>query len=561
MNFDLLIFLFFYISSIISILGYGLIFQKIINIPKNDFCLGYSGLIGIFFLTIISYTSNIILPHGLIHNSIIFIIGFFIFIYFFFKNYILKKDVKVFALIFLFLFLSFLVFKAHDDFPYYHFPYTYYLTENSSYLGIGNFNHGFRTPSSLFYFNSLFYLPVINYNLFHIGSLVYFGFSIYLLVNKILNGLKNNQIDYLYYYNLLALIFIIVFFYRLAEHGTDRSALILVFIIISEILRIFNKVKMSNYDVSIISVLYALIISLKAFYFLYIIMLIPLIFFIYSKLNIGNIFKMFSKNKSVYFSIFLLFLVLFNNFLNTGCLIYPLEISCYTSFEWSIQKNEINRMILHYENWSKAGMTPNFTVPNPEIYVKNFNWVSNWFETYFLFKVSDFILGIILLIFVAAVIFHSKQKKTCKWPKEIYLLYFIIIILILEWFLNHPALRYGGYSIIAISVILPFSFYLNKNKLNLKNLRKKTIIILLITISIFSYRNIDRLYKENKKYEYNVFKRPYYELNNVHFRVDKELDSLITNYINCLENNKNCNFSENYKVKKSFGKYIFVRKK
>ena len=83
MNFDLLIFLFFYISSIISILGYGLIFQKIINISKNDFCLGYSGLIGIFFLTIISYTSNIILPHGLIHNSIIFIIGFFIFIYFF----------------------------------------------------------------------------------------------------------------------------------------------------------------------------------------------------------------------------------------------------------------------------------------------------------------------------------------------------------------------------------------------------------------------------------------------------------------------------------------------
>ena len=282
MNFDLLIFLFFYISSIISILGYGLIFQKIINIPKNDFCLGYSGLIGIFFLTIISYTSNIILPHGLIHNSIIFIIGFFMFIYFFFKNYILKKDIKVFALIFLFLFLSFLVFKAHDDFPYYHFPYTYYLTENSSYLGIGNFNHGFRTPSSLFYFNSLFYLPVINYNLFHIGSLVYFGFSIYLLVNKILNGLKNNQIDYLYYYNLLALIFIIVFFYRLAEHGTDRSALILVFIIISEILRILNKVKISNYDVSIISVLYALIISLKAFYFLYIIMLIPLIFLISS---------------------------------------------------------------------------------------------------------------------------------------------------------------------------------------------------------------------------------------------------------------------------------------
>ncbi len=558
MNFDLLIFLFFYKFSIISILGYGFLFQKITNIQKKEFCLGYSGLLGIFFLTVISYTSNFFLPHNLIHNSIIFITGFLIFTYYFSKNYILKKDIKIFALIFLFLFLSFLVFKAHDDFPYYHFPYIYYLTENSSYIGIGNFNHGFRTPSSLFYLNSLFYLPIISYNLFHIGSLVYFGFTIYLLLIKILNCLNKNEIDYLYYYNLLALIFIVVFFYRLSEHGTDRSALILVFIIISEILRIFNKVKISNYDISILSVLYALTISLKAFYFLYLLILIPLIFFIYSKFNIKNIFKIFSKNIVVYFSIFLLFLVLFNNFLNTGCLIYPLEISCYTNFEWSIKKNEINRMILHYENWSKAGMTPNFTVSNPEIYVKDLNWVSNWFKTYFLFKVSDFIFGILLLLFVATIIFYSKQKKSFKWPKEIHLLYFVIIILVLEWFLNHPALRYGGYSIIAITLILPFSFYLNKNKLSLKHVRKKTLIILLIAFSIFIYRNIDRLYKENQKYEYNVFKRPYYELNDVHFRVDKELDNLIRIHIQCLEDKKYCDSSKNYKVKKIFGKYVFM---
>ena len=70
---------------------------------------------------------------------------------------------------------------------------------------------------------------------------------------------------------------------------------------------------------------------------------------------------------------------------------------------------------------------------------------------------------------------------------------------------------------------------------------------------------------QNKKYAFNVFNRNIFFLYTnstmLHFRVDKELDNLITNYINCLENNKNCNFSENYKVKKSFGKYIFVRKK
>ena len=41
--------------------------------------------------------------------------------------------------------------KNHDDFPYYHFPYTHLLTEYSVLIGIGNFNHGFRTHSSIFY--------------------------------------------------------------------------------------------------------------------------------------------------------------------------------------------------------------------------------------------------------------------------------------------------------------------------------------------------------------------------------------------------------------------------
>jgi len=559
MNFDLFIFLFFYLFSVISILGYGLILLSIIKIPKAGYYLGYAGLFGVFFLTIISYTTNIILPHNLTHNSIILIIGFLTFFYYFFKNSFLKKDIKFFAIIFLSLFLSFLIFKAHDDFPYYHFPYIYYLTENSSYIGIGNFNHGFRTPSSLFYLNSLFYLPIINYNLFHIGSLVYFGFSTHLLITRILDSLKKKEVNYLYYYNLLSLIFIIVFFYRLAEHGTDRSALILVFIIVSEILRIFNKAKITNFEISILSILFALTISLKAFYFLYLLILIPLIFFIYSKLKIKDVFKIVLKNRTVYLSIFLLFLVLFNNFLNTGCLIYPLEKSCFTSFDWSIQKNEINRMILHYENWSKAGMTPNFTVSNPEVYVEGLNWTSNWFKTYFLFKVSDFILGILFLLFVVTIIFYSKQKKKYKWPNEIYLLYSIIIILMLEWFLNHPALRYGGYSIIAISLILPFSLLLNKNKLSIKDIKKKTLIILLIAYSVFIFRNIDRLYKENKKYEFNVFKSPYYELNNVHFRVDKEFDNLINSHLQCLENSKKCNLSKNYEVKKIFGKYIFIK--
>ena len=41
----------------------------------------------------------------------------------------------------------------NDDFSYYHFQYTYYLTQDSFSFGVGQFNHGFRTPSSIFYLN------------------------------------------------------------------------------------------------------------------------------------------------------------------------------------------------------------------------------------------------------------------------------------------------------------------------------------------------------------------------------------------------------------------------
>ena len=54
--------------------------------------------------------------------------------------------------------LSLLISKNHDDFPYYHFVYTYNLTQFDLNIGIGQFNHGFRTPSSIFYINSLFFL-------------------------------------------------------------------------------------------------------------------------------------------------------------------------------------------------------------------------------------------------------------------------------------------------------------------------------------------------------------------------------------------------------------------
>ena len=559
MKIDIFILFFFYYISVFSIFGYGIFFQRLINISENKrICLGYSGLIGIFILIMYSYISHLFYSHGIYHNLIILILGLFLF----YKNILEKKfyntDFKVLVVIFLLLFFSFLIFKSHDDFPYYHFPYTYYLNQNQLIFGIGHLNHGFRTPSSLFYFNSLFYLPIIKYYLFHIGSAIIFGSTIFIFFSNIKASIQKKDINYIYFFDLLSLIFILVFFYRLAEHGTDRSAQILIFLIISEIFRAFAVKKISVYEISKLSIIFALSVSLKAFYLLYGLLVIPLIIVLSKKIGFKNLLEKISSNKAFYFSILLLCLVLITNFFNTGCLVYPIKIVCFTDFEWSIQLKEIERMALHYENWSKAGMTPNFKVDNPNNYVKNFNWTNRWFETYFFFKVSDFLLGIIFLLLIFGITFFSKRKQKKNLKKEIFFVYVIMIILLIEWFIKHPALRYGGYSLIAIILFVPFSLKFEKYKTKLYSIKKKTFIIILIGITVFTLRNFDRLIKENKKYNYNVFINPYYKVDGNYFYIENKIYDLTNNYNLCKKNKTKCNQDNSFTLKK-MNKYLLIK--
>ena len=48
-------------------------------------------------------------------------------------------------------------------------------------------------------------------------------------------------------------------------------------------------------------------------------------------------------------------------------------------------------MKIFLELWAKSGANPHYTVSNKIEYIENFVWLKNWFNNYFLFKVSDFI--------------------------------------------------------------------------------------------------------------------------------------------------------------------------
>ena len=174
---NLIIFFLAYFIILYSVVGFGLIFERIFFKKNFKDNFGYVGLYGIFFLIIYSYFSSLIVEHNIFHNVFFLSVGLIYFI-FKFKFLVRNNSYILLNIIFLILFISSLMFKTHDDFPYYHFPYTYYLNENSLIVGIGQFNHGFRTSSSLFYVNSLFNLPLVKYKMYSMTAILIMGFQI-----------------------------------------------------------------------------------------------------------------------------------------------------------------------------------------------------------------------------------------------------------------------------------------------------------------------------------------------------------------------------------------------
>lgn len=546
----------FYFLSIISTLGYGFFFRKIFTNKNVDLDYGYCGLIGIFFLTIYSYISHFFIKHGLLHNSIIFFLGILMFILLLGSNY-KKNNLIVLCIVFFVILISFFGFKTHDDFPYYHFPYTNYLTTSEIIIGVGNYDPSWRYPSSIFYFNSLFFLPVIKHFSYHIGAVLIMGFSIFTISLKILEKYNLKKYDQLFFYNLLSLSFILVFFYRLAEHGTDRSAQILSFILISEILIFFFKEQNFNSFSTKIFVIGVLAISLKVLYLVYLILLVPIIYFIYKEKNL-NYFKEITKNYYFYFSILFLSLIITINFFNSGCLMYPITLTCFENYIWSASLDDVLRMKIHYENWSKAGATPIFRVENVKEYISYLNWFSGWVDRYFFNKMSDYLLGLVSLSIIFYFVFYSKKINYQK-KENLNLLYFTLVLLFLEWFYNHPSLRYGGYYIIAILIFIPLSAKLSNFENHGKNFKNKIFIILFITISIFSYRNIDRIVQEKKIYKYSPVFNVYYHVDeDHHFRVEREFTNIKKFYDDCTKLKVSCKNENKLIAKKKYGRFIFI---
>ena len=549
--FSVLTLSFYYWIIIFSILGYGLLFNQIC-LKSSESDIGYLGINGIFILTLISYISSFIIPHTELFNSVLLSIGL-INLVINRNEIIIKNNIKYLIIVFIILNIFILVSKNHDDFPYYHFPYTHLLTEYSNMIGLGNFNHGFRTHSSIFYLSSLFNLPFSNFYLFHLSPVLFMGFVNIIFFNKISLTLQSKEKLFILYFSLLSLIFINVFFYRLAEHGTDRSAMILIIITVIEIFYLINIKKNINKSSFLkLLILITLIISLKTFYILYALLLIPVI--LYLKENkVPLIF--FFKNIVIYLCMAMFISLIAVNFFNTGCMLYPVKVLCFESFSWSIPLNEVEQMNNWYQQWAKAGANPDYRVENPELYIKNFNWVSNWIDKYFFNKVSDFLLGLSFLSLTVFLMFFSKKTQKIKKLK-FWNIYIVIIFLTVEWFYLLPTLRYGGYHLIALLMFIPLSIYISKYSISSKLLKNKVYFLIFLTILVFFSRNVSRLINEYEIYNYNVFNNAYFRISDKNFKIFNRIQNI--NKCGTQKDLTIC-LNENIKVKFLNNSYIYYK--
>jgi hypothetical protein len=536
-----------YLFLLSSIIGYGYFFSNNISTYNKDVNIGYIGIYGIFFLTLISYLTNLIIPHNFIHNYIIIFFGFFFFLKYTFKVKRIKKDFDIKILLFFIIISLFAVlyFKNHDDFPYYHLSFIHNITLNKVEFGLGNFDLAYNHVSSLFFFHSLFRLPFTGDYFYFIGPVSVLIFVNVILIKSIYQIDKNKRLNFINFLSLFIFIFINVFFYRLAEHGTDRSAIILIFLIIILMFQIFESKVLDRMKFENFIILLTLVVSIKSFYAIYAF----LFFIIYFKFfSLKKITVFFNEYKIIYLSFIFCLLIFFYNIAYTGCLVYPVTSTCFENAFWAMDMSRIETAMNWYELWSKSGANPNYRVDNPDYYIQGFNWVQNWIDNYFFNKVSDSILGLMTIIIISFILFKPK-KIIFRYPKVLNLIFIALFIYFFEWFYNHPSLRYGGYHLLALTFFIPTAIFFSGQDFKFANYQKKIHLLIIISIIIFTSRNIDRINNEVEGYNYDFIQSPTYRIQPDFYKLKKSKKEVFSKTDNCkieIEKNKNCKIIRGY---------------
>jgi hypothetical protein len=550
-------FLFFFsIFFLISIIGYGYFFKKKIILLDNESNLGELGILGLVLLTFLATFFHFFLPIGKNFNLVIHIIG----IIFFFTNFkemfkLFNKEKKFFIFLYFFSLLIFYQHKPNEDFGFYHLPYVVNFTSEKIIIGLSNLQIQQGWNSIWLNLHSIFFFKFLEYKGVYLLNSLLFLFVSNIFLNSIVTNFQNNTSfnKILFNFSFIFLNFFLIKFSNLNSYGLDVPGNYLTILGLFYFLKIiFEKKNETNFfKLSCLLLVYAFTVRISNVLFL-----LLLLFIFFKKNFLTKI--LFTK-----FSLFI-FLFLFawtvQQFLYTGCLVFPYDFLCFDNLSWS----DPNFITKFQQGTSLANKSYELYKGNLSIeeYSKNFNWVPTWFQRnkIELFEyIGPFIVVILFAFILSKKTFILKKNKSQSF--DVATLFVIIFLSFIVWFVNSPVIRMGNHLILCLLFFLIFYAPIVDKSLILNLSKKSTAFILMISFSVFLLKNFIRIDKN-----YNASHSPWPIFEKINFQKEKINDFTINRIVEgntvqsnvCWDTSFLCVRSELNTLKIKRGRYIIM---
>lgn len=411
------------------------------------------------------------------------------------KNYKIYLNKNFFVFLFFSTFLIFILILESNvyrpDAGLYHLPFIGILNSEKIIIGMSNLHIRYGLTSILQYFSA------INNNLIFKDNGIVFAQAIIastVILNFLSLILKYNEsknYNFHYFFLIFILIYISYKMNRYSEYGNDAPAHFLFFFLISEIL-LFRK-KFNNDE-------YLNQITLTFFIITNKLTLIPILLF--NLINIKKIkWKDFFLHKKFKILILISLLWLIKNIFITGCLIYPIKNLCIEKLPWA-NIDTTEKVSISAEAWTKGISDIDNKNIDEKTFIKKFNWINAWLSKHFKLIVN-ILYPYIIFIVILGILFKIKSIEYSKKNiPELTFLLTVSLITIIVWFYKAPLYRYGYSQIIVFVSLISAAIFANF-KLKEYILSRFTGIIIILCISVFSIKNVNRIIKtDNNSFNY-----------------------------------------------------------
>ena len=492
----------FVLTIFISLSGY--VFRKLVINYNHSSKFEEDGLYGFVLVGFVSLLLNFLIPLNIFNNSIFFILIGSIGLYLGFFNQEKKLIFKKSFLISLIAYVLIIYSSVNrPDAWLYHLPFSSILNEHKIILGVANIHERFAHISIFQYISSFFqnYIFLLNGILIPI-SLVASFFFVYIFKEFNENFFSKMKTIYSFLCFLILIISLYAF-NRYSEYGNDAQSHLYYFFF-TIILFKYLLIKKSADVLKELFILSVFIFLMKPT-FIFVVFIPLFLFFNFTKKE--KVIKSFS----LFFICIFFILWIGKNFLNTGCLIYPLNLTCYDKVPWKV--TNLDQNIIVNEAWSKGWPDQNKQkfLKKTE-YIKNLNWVETWSNNHLLFVMKKILPVLIFLIINFLFFYFTKSLKKNIYEKNLLFLLFFSFCFLFLWFFKFPVYRLGISQIYLFLILISyFVFIKNLNPTRLFSLYKYIKSIIFFVVIVVLLKNSIRIFdNDNNKLMPNI----YYGMNN-----------------------------------------------